>query len=73
MNTANKMTTAIRNLRRLMSTPVLAYAGAKSSEAVNRKTHMTAVHKPRLPKVKGRGEIELPKTTFNSSPGLVEG
>lgn len=71
-NTPARNKAAMRNLLRLISTPVLPYAGARSSEPVNRKTDITAAHKLRLPNVKGRNGIGCAKIIFNPpTTGLV--
>ena len=72
-NAPAKIRAAMRNLRRLISTPVLLYAGAKNSEPVNRRMDITAAHKLRPPNVKRTNGIDCAKTKFNPPPtGLVE-
>lgn len=72
-NVPAKIRAAIRNLRRFISTPVVTYAGARSSEPVNRKMDITAAHKLRPPNVKGRNGIDCAKIKFNPlTTGLVE-
>ena len=71
-NVPAKIRATMRNLRWLISIPVLPYVGASSSEPVNTKIDMIAAHKLRLPKVKGRNGIFCAKIKFNPpTTGLV--
>jgi len=71
-NMPARIRAAMRNLRRLISKPVLPYAGARSSEPVSRKMDVTAAHKLRLPRVKGRNGIGCAKNKLNpAATGLV--
>jgi hypothetical protein len=70
-NIPARIRAAMRNLRRLISTPVLPYAGASSSEPVNTKMDIIAAHKLRLPKVKGRNGIGCAKIKFKPPTATV--